>query len=176
MILVIEGIDGAGKTKLATHLATQWANDGISTMYVHNGASDHPLQDYMGQAVEALQFSERDKRGNVVIDRFNIGEQVYPFTRGRGAPLITGFQDQIFVQPLAQLGMRWIVLTPDPVVACERLRADGEDPDLTQIWRERDLFMQEYTKHAVMWPRNFRLVTELFTTEELAVIATASWN
>lgn len=75
MIVVIEGVDGAGKTVLARDLQTRFAGMG----YMHQGpyASD-PLV----ETITALRHWRAHER--VVADRLHIGEQVYgPIYRNR---------------------------------------------------------------------------------------------
>jgi thymidylate kinase len=166
VILVIEGLDGAGKTTLATALAV-WASErGKPTWYCHNGASLDPLGDYVAQMHEALQF-HRDTKGLAILDRYNLGEQVYPYTRRDGKPLVSELSDDLLVQIGAQLGFKWLVLVPPALEMYERLVNQGEEPDKAQLMRERALFGAVANRHRNVYPDSFKMVTGTKTTDEL---------
>lgn len=77
MIVIIEGPDGAGKTKLAEHLCQTF-----DMAYRHEGPPPTDvdcLAHYVGLLVNASDFGRR----SVVFDRMALGERVYgPLLRG----------------------------------------------------------------------------------------------
>lgn len=138
MILIIEGPNGAGKSTLAMALV----EDG-PTQYIHNSASRTPLTDYTNQGQWALQYQA--KGVSTIIDRFNVGEQVYPAIYGRER-LIEPLEDHILVQALGTLGARWLLLCPPVHRLVLSHRTRGEDYDEAILAAERDGFIAYFNQ------------------------------
>lgn len=135
MILVIEGPNGAGKTTLAGEII---AAAGKPTRLIHNGPSEDPLRDYVRQGQQALE--DHMKGTSTIIDRFNIGEQVYPTVFNRDKK-IEPLEDHILTQALGGLGVRWVVLCPPVDFLIRAHRERGESFSVDQLKLERTLFV-----------------------------------
>jgi thymidylate kinase len=81
MIIILEGVDGTGKTTLAHELCdlAQQVTPGVNVTYLHAGPPDrHPLYEY-----EVPLQDVHPTRDLVVCDRWHLGELVYgPLYRG----------------------------------------------------------------------------------------------
>lgn len=78
MIVWIEGVDRTGKSDLAAELASEMTLD-KPTSLIHFGApeKDTALEEYLGPLLDY------DSTTNVVLDRFHLGEIVWPKYFGR---------------------------------------------------------------------------------------------
>lgn len=77
MLILLEGVDCAGKTTLAGRLASRLraVDPTVPVRYHHRGVpDDHPLVEY----VEPLLMYRPDVGQHVVCDRWHVGESVYP--------------------------------------------------------------------------------------------------
>lgn len=162
MILVIEGPNGAGKTTIVDELISQ--QEGVAFRYIHNQISTTPLKDYIGQACEALA---EDRRGvNVVIDRYNVGEQVYPAVYGRER-LIEPLEDHMLVQAFGTLGGRWLILCPPVHRLVLAHRSRDEEFDIEILEAERAGFIAYYTSLPAQLKQYFSLIVDDATVPQL---------
>lgn len=73
MLIIIEGVDGTGKTTLAQELRRRLGDRG-DTVIAHFGPPrDPPLVEYV-QTLQGLL----EKHDHVICDRFHLGEQIWP--------------------------------------------------------------------------------------------------
>ena len=78
MIVIIEGCDGTGKTTLAKKIAKKF-----KLKYLHESAPPKPGYEYYAEKALTLP-------NNCVVDRFHLGECVYPrIKKGKRYPLET---------------------------------------------------------------------------------------
>lgn len=140
MIVVVEGPNGAGKTTTLDLLARELADgDDSRVRRVHNGPSSDPMSDYVGQLLDAMSY--RREGVHTLIDRYNIGEQVYPTVFRRPA-LITPRMDTCFAQMLAERGVHTFVFAP-PLSQLNRAHVIRDEPfDRSQLLLERHLFIE----------------------------------
>jgi thymidylate kinase len=113
--IILEGVDGAGKTTLAKILANEYGLD-----YCHCGKTDPCDYAYYRQSI---------RKDNIVWDRHVIGELIYPTVFNRKSQCCP--EDARIVLSLGKqdLGLKTIVLTADDDVIMNRLLARGdEDP------------------------------------------------
>lgn len=152
MIYVFEGPNGAGKTTLIDSLCQITDRH----YYVHNGPSEVPWQDYTKQLIASV---ERRARGTTTfIDRWNMGEQVYPAITGR-QPLINETDDDILVQMAAMLGVHWFVLLPPEYRIAANLEKKCEVADRDEISAEHEEFHWVANHHRRRWPNNVHVLT-----------------
>jgi broad-specificity NMP kinase len=130
MITIIEGSDGTGKTTFARKLADQRNAD-----YLH---ASHPTS---SNWVE--EYIRPIKSHNLVLDRWHVGEIVWPFIYGRSSL----FDEQTFDQcnwELAKLGAQLIVLTRSEDAIADELLSRGEEKEIEFVLLSRNLFIQAY--------------------------------
>lgn len=115
MKIILEGVDGAGKTTLAKILAERYGLD-----VVH--CTQHDAADYNF-------YRQTIRKENVVWDRHTIGELIYPKVFDRRPQI--GCEDARLVMHYAKKeNVKVLVLTADMNVLLERLnsRTKPEDP------------------------------------------------
>ena len=108
MKIILEGVDGAGKTTLAKILAERYGLD-----IVH--CTQHDAADYNF-------YRQTLRKQNVVWDRHTLGELIYPFVFQR--PPQIGTEDARLIMHYAkQEGVIILVLTTDMDTILKRLHA-----------------------------------------------------
>lgn len=164
MILVIEGPNGAGKTTLAGEII---AATGKPTRLIHNSQSEEPLRDYVNQGRQALE--DHVKGTSTIIDRFNVGEQVYPQVFDRDKK-IEPLEDHILVQALGGLGVRWVVLCPpiDFLVRAHRDRDEKVCVDTLEL--ERALFINYLKRLPSYLDKYFLYIEDTDAARRLSLI------
>ena len=112
MRIILEGVDGAGKTTLAKILADKYGLDICHcTQY---DAADYSF------------YRQTLRKENVVWDRHTLGELIYPKIFDREAEI--GTEDARLVMHYAkQEGIKVFVLTADMATIYERLNARGDE-------------------------------------------------
>ena len=116
MIVVVEGPDRTGKTTLCEGL-----HDALGWEVIHSGPpSRHPLQEYV------LALEERLIHRNLILDRWHLGEWVYPqlYPTGR-RPLPAGYWLWIELFLRAR-GALLIVMNDDPADIKQRVSEDDD--------------------------------------------------
>lgn len=113
MLIVLEGVDGAGKTTLAEALGGRYVH--------HSQPKGHPLEDYERELQYHLPEDEL-----LVVDRLHWGEMVYgPLYRGESRLGWPGF---MHVEMLLQArGAVRVLVGGDPRTIRRRLEERGED-------------------------------------------------
>ena len=135
MKIILEGVDGAGKTTLAKILAEKYGLD-----VVH--CTQHDAADY-------AFYRQTLRKENVIWDRHTLGELIYPRVFNRRPQL--GTEDARLVMHYAkEEGVKVLVLTADMNVLLERLnaRCPAEDPmimdNLDYIDNKFKFYAKEY--------------------------------
>ena len=108
MKIIIEGVDGAGKTTLAKILANKYGLD-----ICHCTQQDAADRDFYRQTL---------RKENVVWDRHTLGELIYPRVFGRKPQI--GVEDARILMHMAKKeGVKVLVLTADMPTLLERLNS-----------------------------------------------------
>lgn len=132
MITIIEGSDGTGKTTYAKRLSEQ-----RNAMYLH---ASHPMSyDWVEEYIRPI------KEQNMVLDRWHVGELVWPQIYGRTSL----FDDDQFDQcnwELAKLGAHLIILTRSEDAIADELLSRGEEKEIDFVMHSRSLFIKAYKK------------------------------
>lgn len=129
MLIIVEGVDGAGKSTLVRRLAqTITTTTGDAVQILHRGPPElHPIDEY-----ERPLWSYRPGSGHIIADRWHLGELVYPQVVGRTTKLDAGTLRHIELL-LASRGASVIHVTAELNVLRDRLVARGDDlitPDM----------------------------------------------
>lgn len=117
-IIILEGIDGSGKTTLATHLKelSPWP-----ATIIHRG----PIQTSVFEEYVAPLF-EVDTDELLIADRWHLSELIYgPIYRGES--LIDEVALGEIESMLSHLGAARLVVSPPIAEVSKRLKARGED-------------------------------------------------
>ena len=124
-LIVLEGVDGAGKTTYAEQLIAEWPVQD-KTWLLHAGQpAAKPIMHQYETALLSL-YDPRDPDQLVVCDRWHVGETVYgPIYRGRSrlTPGMARYVDQL----LDSLGAVKCVLSGTLKTLTRRLADRGED-------------------------------------------------
>ena len=161
MISVFDGPNGAGKTTLIAELV---ARSPKTSVIIHNGPSEDPLKDYTSQLRQAL--SDDCEGIDTYLDRFNMGEQIYPYIHER-MKKIDAVTDELLMQIGVSLGVHWFVLCPPVPRLIANHVARLEEFDPTTLTHERDWFFQIARKHAYAWPKNVHIAAADESIESL---------
>ncbi len=132
MITIIEGVDGTGKTTFAKCLAEQNHSD-----YLH---ADKPTQKTWYE-----EYLTPIKNTNMVLDRWHLGELVWPIIYDRKSL----FDEETFDLcnwTLSKLGTRLIILTRSDDDIADELLKRGEDKEIELVLHAKELFMKAYSK------------------------------
>lgn len=130
MITIIEGVDGTGKTTYAKRLADQQ-----NAMYLH---ADKPTKDTW-----FLEYAAPLVSTNMVLDRWHLGEMVWPKIFGRESLFDDdGFDLCNWV--LAKLGTKLIVLTRNDDDIVNELLNRGEEDQIDTVLHAKELFIEAY--------------------------------
>lgn len=130
MITIIEGSDATGKTTYATKLAEQ-----RNALYLHSGKPKAKVwfQEYIHRIVS----------NNMVLDRWHLGELVWPAVYGRMSLFDANSFDQCNWE-LAKLGAELIVLTRPEDQIIKELTDRGEQSHIDDVLKSRSLFIRAY--------------------------------
>ena len=132
MITIIEGVDGTGKTTYAKKLAEETCSE-----YLHASQpkTDLWLKEYLTPILN----------GDFVLDRWHIGELVWPQIYGRKPLFGPEIFDMLNYQ-LASMGARLILLNrSDNAIADELLRR-GEEKEIELVLKSKSLFLDAFIK------------------------------
>lgn len=125
MIVVFEGPDGAGKSRMIDHVATEAEADGVPVGIWHRGPfppGGNPWTEYVLPLTTLCATTD----WIVLVDRWHLGELVYgPIFRGR-SQLSLAQRDWIDGY-LKSMGAVMIHLTATPDELCYRLAKRGDD-------------------------------------------------
>lgn len=137
MLVVLEGVDSAGKSTLAEDMTIKFTDNTRldSVRIFHRGplpASRDPFDEYM----TSLTYDRMDKRSLTILDRWHVSELVYgPIYRGESR--LSAYRWVYIEKWLQSIGaFRLVVTAPDSVIA-KRVGERGDDyvkmEDLTRI-------------------------------------------
>lgn len=137
-LIILEGPDASGKSTLAKALNKQLTRG--TTKVVHSGppVTSHLLEEYM---LPLVDYKPRHDM-HIVLDRWHLGEFVYPEIHGRET-LITRETLAYLELFLMSRGAVLVQVNADPLALRNRRAARGEDTlDITEIHQEMSLFFQ----------------------------------
>lgn len=122
MLIVLEGVDGAGKTTLTERLMKSLPDDSVQRM--HSGPlKGDPLKEYLWRLKD---YDPSSSEQNLVLDRWHVGELVYgPLFRGQSK--LTEPMRQYVEMYLDKLGAYKLVVTANLMTILQRLEHRGED-------------------------------------------------
>ena len=147
MILILEGVDLAGKSTVAEALARR-----LKTEVIHHGPprSDLPLIQQYSREIEAYQPGSGQ---HLVFDRLHVGEGVYGPIK-RGSSLLSEAQFEWFQLLLDSRGAVVISMLPPLEVVRQRYLERGDEfvnlDELEEVWRGYDqLFGTARVTHTV---------------------------
>lgn len=119
MLIIVEGVDGAGKSTFINELCTMLPDQ---TKVLHRAQlKRHPMQEYVGDIM-----SYHPANDVIVCDRWHVGELVYgPLYRGSSQ--LTGPQALFIEKWLQSRGALKLHMNTDYETVQSRLRDRGED-------------------------------------------------
>jgi len=132
MITIIEGVDGTGKTTFAKRLAEKNNSD-----YLH---ADKPTQKTWYE-----EYLTPIKNTNMVLDRWHLGELVWPVIYDRES-LFDEESFDLCNWTLSKLGTKLIILTRSDDDIADELLKRGEDKEIELVLHAKELFMKAYSK------------------------------
>ena len=133
-LIVIEGVDGSGKSTVAQHLP--------HTQHVHCGPiKQSPWEEYV------LPLAEYDFNVDMVCDRLHVGELIYgPIYRGESK--LDAAARRFIEMFLDSRGALKVIIAPPLEVVSQRLVERGEDflqaSDLERVWNFYRLYGSEH--------------------------------
>lgn len=134
VITIVEGADGTGKTTLARRIA-----ETSGAKYLHAGAPTRATwwEEYVAPCV--------DQQANLVLDRWHVGERVWPELFNRRSLFRSDDDYQSCCYELAKAGARLIlVIRRDDAIIAELSRR-GEEDQLSTVLQSQRLFLSTYT-------------------------------
>ena len=132
MITIIEGVDGTGKTTFAKKLAEEKA-----ATYLH---ADKPTKKAWWQ-----EYLDPITSQNMVLDRWHLGELVWPKIYGRQS-LFDEESFDLCNWTLSKIGTRLIVLTRSDDDIANELLNRGEEKEIESVLLAKELFLDSYKK------------------------------
>ncbi len=142
MLVIIEGPDGSGKSTLARDLVKliEQRDPRHLVELQHAGPpTRHPLNEYLRPLTSYRPGEER----HIILDRWHVGERVYPQVRGRPTQL----DDQSWWsidRYLRRLGAVVVQCVPPPLENELTLKARGECEHLAELPAVEKLFADAY--------------------------------
>lgn len=150
MITILEGPDLAGKTTLAEQLGTK---------VLHSGQPTHDTwqDEYVRRLIADEDAWNHAMDGHLVLDRWHIGELVYPAIYRREAVLVPSMNTAMLIgevlNALVPTNVRLLIPPADVLIA--RFKERGDDAlSLEQILKARDGFIRVGLAHmprTVVW-------------------------
>lgn len=159
-IIILEGIDGSGKTTLAQHILEL---SQLKTRILHRGPLEGTIED---ELIYPLHRVEPDEL--LITDRWHLGEMIYgPIYRGKSE--IEGFYNRVIDQILFEMDAVKVVLSPPLEIVQARLAARGEDYLKPEHVAEVHALYEKYANKF-----DYRLIREVTpdTAAELYALAT----
>lgn len=143
MLIILEGMDGAGKSALAGRLTTelQRFDPGCTVTTFHKGPpTAHPLDEYLTPLLDYRPGTGH----HWILDRWHVGERVYPWLRSR----LTALDE-----PAWWYLNSYVRRLGGVVVHCQRSRAEleatyrerGEERELAELDTAIELFDRAFT-------------------------------
>ena len=130
MITIIEGADGTGKTTYANKLVELY-----NAKYLH---AEQP-----SNKIWSDEYIRPIKHHNMVLDRWHLGEIVWPTIYGRESLFNENTFDYCNWE-LAKLGANLILLVRDEDAIADELLSRGEDKEIEQVLHSRSLFVKAF--------------------------------
>lgn len=159
MKIILEGVDGAGKTTLAKILAERYGLD-----VVH--CTQHDAADYNF-------YRQTLRKENVVWDRHTLGELIYPTVFDRRQQIST--EDARLIMHHAEVeGVKVFVLTADKNVLYDRLNARGDEHPLIYAnleWIDKQFKFYAEQYHIPIIDTSKMTLQQIFNLVEDAQIA-----
>lgn len=132
MIAIIEGVDGTGKTTYAKRLA-----DLHKATYLHADKPTHKT--WYDEYLTPINSQ------NMVLDRWHLGEIVWPQIYGRES-LFDEDSFDLCNWTLSKLGTKLIILTRHDDDIANELLNRGEEDQIDHVLHAKELFMEAYKK------------------------------
>lgn len=133
MITIVEGCDGTGKTTFAKTLAMR---DNLTYLHADKPKTDQWYKEYL-QPINST---------NMVLDRWHLGEIVWPEIYGR----ISLFSDpesfDICNWTLSKMGARLFLFVRREDDIADELLKRGEEKEIEHVLRAKDLFLSAYKR------------------------------
>lgn len=127
---IIEGADATGKTSFANALGARTRRP-----VLHAGP---PTKKTWGEEyIEPLA-----QAGPMVLDRWHMGEIIWPFIFGRRSLFKCGRDYRVCCQALALLDAEVIILTREPAGIATTLRSRGEESTLEDVLLAQEFFLE----------------------------------
>lgn len=136
MIIILEGVDGSGKTTLARQIQAKFQN----VEYHHEGVppKDVHILEHLGAVLD------RYRGKNVVIDRFALGERVY-------GPVVRGFDQlgdegwKLIKRLISATGAMEVLCLPSYEV-CHRSWSSGRE----EMFKKEEQFKLFYSRYVAL--------------------------
>lgn len=133
MITIVEGCDGTGKTTFAKNLAK------INNLkYLH---AEKPTTNYW-----YTEYLKPVNSTNMVLDRWHLGEIVWPEIYGRESLFSDPESFDICNWTLAKLGARLLLFVRRDDDIADELLKRGEEKEIEHVLKAKDLFLDAYKK------------------------------
>ena len=140
MFIIVEGIDGSGKSGLITSLANYYSNYTVADIRQQWEKVDKKNVDSRKQFF--IDYFENNKNKNLLIDRFHLSEVVYGITLKRNEIDLFEFEKQIFGNDISKVIL--IVVDVHETDALKRIKArDGKD-ELQNLAIDRNTFSSKF--------------------------------
>lgn len=133
MITIVEGCDGTGKTTFAKNLAKR---DGLKYLHADKPESKQWYKEYLSPI----------DSNNMVLDRWHLGEVVWPEVYGRESLFADPESFDICNWTLGKLGARLFVFVRNNDEIVNELLKRGEEDQIEDVLKAKDLFMIAYKR------------------------------
>lgn len=121
MLIILEGVDGGGKSTLADRILEHL--DGVQNLRLHSGPlTGDPLKEYEWRLRDYVPGSGQ----HIVCDRWHVGEMVYGPLYRKVCKLTSAMQRHVEMF-LDKLGAHKLIVTTSYIVISQRLQTRGED-------------------------------------------------
>lgn len=187
MLIIVEGVDGVGKSTFVEHLEGRirrdHPQDEVTVLHKGPPASGDFIEEY----VAPLQHYVPGRRKHIICDRWHLGEMIYgPMFRGKS--IMTTDQLRYLYKFLYKRGVVQVYLTENINTIMERRAARGDTDDMLsnrdQVMRVMKLY-DSYTTdlrgtlwHRLVWADSLRvrrnIITDILDTADVRDIE-AAW-
>lgn len=131
MITILEGVDGVGKSSHAKWLAAEQG-----ARIIHAGAPTHPhwWEEYIKPLLDI------DEEENVVLDRWHLGEAIWPFVFDRPSIFKRPESFRLCHNSLVQLGAQILLVYRDADSISSTLMLRGEQDQIERVIKAQDMY------------------------------------